>query len=122
MISGFTVNVPELTQKLQGILHAGNVKGILVRQWSRKKRCDKVEAMRKFTYLGDRVSVVGGCEAAVTGRTRCGWVKFRECNELLYGRRFPLKLKGAVYESYVRPSVLYGCESCCLRESEIGIL
>ena len=39
----------------------------------------------------------GGCEAAVTARTRCGWVKIRECGELLYGRRFPLMLKGAVY-------------------------
>ena len=38
----------------------------------------------------------GGCEAAVTARKRCGWVKLRECGELLYCRRFPLKLKGAV--------------------------
>ena len=42
------------------------------------------------------MSAVGGCDAAVTARTRCGWVKFRECGELLYGRRFPLRLKGAV--------------------------
>ena len=27
------------------------------------------------TYRGDRVSVGGGCEAAVTVRTRCGWAK-----------------------------------------------
>ena len=52
--------------------------------------CDEVETVREFTYLGDRVS--GGCEAAVTARTRCGWVRFRECGELLYGRRLPLKL------------------------------
>ena len=42
-----------------------------------------------------------GCEAAVTARTRCGWVKSRECGDLLYGRRFPLKMMGAVYKSYV---------------------
>ena len=35
----------------------------------------------------------GGCDAAVTDRTRCVWIKFRECGELLYGRRFPLRLK-----------------------------
>ena len=40
------------------------------------------------------MSAVGGCEAAVTVRTRCWWVKLRECGELLYGRRFPLNLKG----------------------------
>ena len=63
-----------------------------------EKLCDEVETERKLTYLGDRVSAGGGCEAAVTVRTRCGWVKFRECGELLYGRTFPLKLKGAIYK------------------------
>ena len=51
------------------------------------------------------VSVGGGCEAAVTARTRSGWVKFRECGELLYCRRFPLRLMEAVYMRYVRPAV-----------------
>ena len=83
--------------------------------------CDEVERVMDFIYLGDRVSAGGGCEAAVTGRTRYGWVKFRECGELLYGR-FPLMRKGSVYESYVRPAILYGSEAWCLRESEIGIL
>ena len=70
--------------------------------------CDKVETVREFTYLGDRVSDVGGCEAA---RARCGWVKSTECGELLYGWGFPLRLKGAVYRSYIRPAILYGSEA-----------
>ena len=78
--------------------------------------------VREFTYLGDRVSAGRGCEAAVIARTRCGWVKFRECGELLYGRRFPLTLKGAVYGSYVRLAMLYGSEAWCLKVSGIGIL
>ena len=64
-----------------------------------EKLCDE------FSYLGNSVSAGGGCEAAVTARTRCGWVKFWECGELLYGR-FPLKLRGTVYRSYVRPEIL----------------
>ena len=39
--------------------------------------------------------------------------------ELLYGRRFPLKLKGAGYTSYVWPAILYESEACYLKESEI---
>ena len=58
------------------------------------KLCDEVKTVSEFTYLSDRVSAGGGCEPAVTARTRSGWVKLRECGELLYGRRFPLKLKG----------------------------
>ena len=66
-----------------------------------------METVIEFTYHGDRVGVDGGCEAAVTARKSCGWAKLRECGELLYGRRFPLKLKGAVYNNYVRPAILY---------------
>ena len=87
-----------------------------------EKLCDEVETVSVFSYLGDRVSAGGGCEAAVTARTGCGWVKFWECGELLYGRRFSLQLKRAVYGSYIRPAILYGSEAWCLKESEIGIL
>ena len=51
-----------------------------------------------------------------------GLVKFRVCGELLYSRRFPLRLKGAVYGSYVRLAILYASEAWCLKESEMGIL
>ena len=63
------------------------------------------------------MSAGGGCEAAVTARTRCGWVMFMECSELLYDR-----LNVAVYGSYVRSAILYGSEAWCLKESEMGIL
>ena len=42
-----------------------------------------------------------------------GWVKFTECSVLMYGMRFSLRLKGAVYKSYVMPSILYGSEAWC---------
>ena len=47
-----------------------------------EKKCDEVKTVWEFTYLGDKVSEGEGCETAVTARTRCGWVKFRECTEL----------------------------------------
>ena len=80
-----------------------------------------METVREFTHLGDRVSAGVVCEGAVTAKTRCGWVKFRECGKLLYDRRFLLNLKRAVYKSYVRQAMLYGCEAWCLKESDIGI-
>ena len=64
----------------------------------------------------------GGCEAAVTARARIGWVKFRECGELLNSKRFLLKLKGMVYRSCLRSAMLYGSETWCLRENEMAIL
>ena len=49
------------------------------------KLCDEVETVKEFTCFGDSVSAGGGCEAAVTARTRCWLVRLRECGELLYG-------------------------------------
>ena len=34
-----------------------------------EKLCDEVETVGEYTHPGDRVSAVGGCEAAVTVRT-----------------------------------------------------
>ena len=78
--------------------------------------CDEVETVQGFTYLGDRVCAGGGCVAAMNARTRCWWVKFNECSELLYSRRFHLRLEGVGYENYVRPTILYGSEAWCLKE------
>ena len=70
-----------------------------------------METVRELTYFGDRVSAGGRCEAAVTARTRCGWVKPMECGELLHGRRFPPRMKAAVHMSNVRPATLFGSEA-----------
>ena len=64
--------------------------------------CEEVETVRGFCYLGDRVNAGSGCETAVTARARIGWVKFRECGELLNSKRFSLKLKGPSLRAMVR--------------------
>ena len=84
--------------------------------------CDEVETVKRFCYLGDRLNASGGCETAVTSRVRIGWMKFRECGELLRRRRFSLRMKGMVYQSCVRSAMLYGSETWCLTESEMAIL
>ena len=44
------------------------------------------------------------------------------CGELLYERKFLLKMKGRIYQSCVRSAMLYGSETWCLRENEMAIL
>ena len=87
-----------------------------------EKLCDGMETVSKFTYLGDRLNATGGCETAVTARSRIGRMKFRECSEILKGRRFSLKMKGKIYKSCIRSAMLYGSEAWCLREKEMTIL
>ena len=61
--------------------------------------------------MGDRLNASSGSEAAVTARTRIGWIKFRECGKLLYGRKFSLKMKERTNPSCVRSAMLYGSET-----------
>jgi len=69
--------------------------------------CDGVETVTEFSYLGDGLNATGGCEVAVTARTRIGRIKFRECGS----KRFSLKLKGKVYKSCVRSAMMHGSET-----------
>ena len=73
--------------------------------------CDEVETVKIFCYLGDRLNGSGGWETAVTSKVRIGWMKLRECGELLRGRRFSLRMKGMVYRTCVRSAMLYGSET-----------
>ena len=68
--------------------------------------------------LGNRLNCSGGCEAAVTARVRIGWVRLRNCGELLFGNKFPLRMKVKVYRCCVQSAVLYGSEAWCLKENE----
>ena len=61
-----------------------------------EKLCNEVETVNGFCYLGDRLNASGGCKAAVTARVIINWVRFRKCGELLFGNRFPLRMKGKV--------------------------
>ena len=83
---------------------------------------DQVDFIKGFCYFGDRLNAGGGSEAAVTARTRIGWIKFRECEELFYWRKFSSKIKGKIYHSCVRSAMLCGSEMWCLRENEMAIL
>ena len=72
---------------------------------SRKRRRpenDDVDTVTEFSYLGDRINSGNGCEAAVASRTRIGWAEFSECQDLLCGNKFPMRIKRIVCKSCVR--------------------
>ena len=52
---------------------------------------DQLDFVKSFCYLGGRFITSGGSEAAVTARTRTGWIKFRECGKQPYGRKVFIK-------------------------------
>jgi len=124
-IHGRCAKVKRVTTSLATSFVCGKCKNNIERIVDRDEDevlCNGVETVSGFCYLGDRINAGGGCEMAVTMRVRVGWAKFRECAEFLYGKRFSLKLKGKIYQSCVRPAILYGSETWCLKENELGIL
>ena len=84
----------------------------------KEKLHDDVETVAEFSYVGNTINLGGGCVAAVASRTRLGWVKFRECQDLLLGK----KINGILHKSCVRSAILYGSETLSIGENEIGIL
>ena len=85
-----------------------------------EKLCDEVDTVNGFCYLGDRLNSSGGCEAAVAARVRIGYIRFRECGEILLGNRFSLRMKDNGYRCCVRSA--YGSEAWCLKENGKAIL
>ena len=92
------------------------------REVQQEVMCDEVKTVMGFCYLGNRLNASGGYEASVTARTRMEWKKFRECGEILFGKRFSLLMKEKVYMSYMRLAMLYKSKTWCLRENEVAIL
>ena len=122
-VHGKCVKIKRATARLAMHFVCLKFKGIMEGTMnSIEKLYNEVETINRFCYLGDRINASGGCEAAVTARVRIGWVRFRECGELLLGNRFPLKMKGKVYHCCLRSAILYGSETWYLNENEKAIL
>ena len=122
--NGFTLDAPKRKKYPAALFNSLSEEDVKILKTARKNqwRCVKRWRLKGFCYLGDRLNASGGCETAVTARVRIGWMKFRECGELLLRRKFSLKMKGIVDRSCVRSAMLYGSETWCLRENEMIIL
>ena len=97
----------------------------------------KLELVDKFCYLGDMLSVDGlNCikgasgkvivdgkvDAAVEARIRIGWNKFRQLVPLLTNKDVSLIMRGRLYSSCVRSSMLHGSETWPVRKENVVAL
>ena len=72
----------------------------------------KLELVDKFCYLGDMLSVHDGdADAAVEARIRIGWNKFSQLVPLLTNKDVSLIMRGRLYSSCARSSMLHGSET-----------
>jgi len=81
-----------------------------------------LELVYKFCYLVGMLSVDGDADAAVETRIRIGWNKFRQLVPLLTNKDVPLIMRGRLYSSCVRSSMLHGRETWPVRKENVMAL
>ena len=67
--------------------------------------------MHHFKYLGSSIEETGGMATEITQRVSAAWRNWKRSSGVLCDRRMPVKLKGKVYKTVVRPALLYGAET-----------
>ena len=72
---------------------------------------EELERVTHFKYLGTSMEEEGGMETEITKRVGAGWRNWKKCSGVLCDRRMPVKLKGKVYKTVIRPAMLYGAET-----------
>ncbi|KAJ8709706.1 hypothetical protein PYW08_009710 [Mythimna loreyi] len=71
-----------------------------------------------FRYLGSLIQGNGEIDRDVAHRINSGWMKWRQVTGTTCDPRMPLKLKGKIYKSVIRPVLLYGSECWALKKTD----
>jgi len=82
----------------------------------------KLLLVDQFCYLGDMLSVDGDADAAVVARIRIGWNKYRQLVPLLTNKDVSLIMRGRLYSSCVRSSMLHRSETWPIRKENVVAL
>ena len=76
-----------------------------------------IKKVDRFKYLGSLVDERGDVEGEINCRIQAGWKNWREMSGVLCDRKVPVKLKGKVYKTAVRPAMLYGMEALPMKKA-----
>ncbi|XGW34666.1 hypothetical protein V3C99_018560 [Haemonchus contortus] len=85
-------------------------------------RGEAIEKVQDFRFLGSDLPADGSEYQAVNSRTNTAWMKWRESTGILCVRRCSRILKGKVYRTVVRYTMLYGSECWSASKSHEGQL
>ena len=67
--------------------------------------------VQSFKYLGSTIDRRGGASKDVDNRVAKAWSKWRELSGVICDKKIPTKLKLLTYQTVIRPTLLYGCET-----------
>ena len=79
----------------------------------------KVPRINEYKYLGSTVQESGGCEREVKKKVQAGWNGWRRVSGVICDRRLPARVKGKMYSSVVRPTMVYGLETMAVTKKQV---
>ena len=79
----------------------------------------KVPRVKGFKYLGSMMQGSGRCEREVKSRVQAGWNGWRKVLGVICNKRLPATVKGKVYSSVVRPTMVYRLEMVVVTKKQV---
>ncbi|XP_063370241.1 uncharacterized protein LOC134658486 [Cydia amplana] len=79
----------------------------------------QVPKVNQFKYLGSVITNDANVEVDVSHRINIAWQKWRTLTGVLCDPRMPIRTKGKVYKTAVRPAMLYGAECWPVKETHV---
>ena len=76
--------------------------------------------MKNFKYLGSTVNCDGRCEEEIRRRIQAGWMSWKKVSGVVCDRKLSAKVKGKMYQSVIRPAMLYRMETVAMTEKQVG--
>ncbi|CAK1588595.1 unnamed protein product [Parnassius mnemosyne] len=78
-----------------------------------------VNSCNQYKYLGSMMSGSGDLEINIQHRIAAAWLKWQEVTGVTCDRRMPVKLKGLIYKTIIRPVLLYGSETWAVTQKNV---
>ena len=79
---------------------------------------ESMETMRKFIFLGSKITVDGDCSLEIKSCLLLGRKVMTNLDSILKSRDITLSTKARLVKAMVFPVVMYGCESWTIKKTE----
>ena len=78
---------------------------------------ENLERVNTLKYLGATLAENRELDAEMTHRIQSGWKNWKRISRILCDRRISLRVKWKVYNTVVRPAMMYGAETWAVKKA-----
>ena len=79
----------------------------------------KMPRVKEFKYLESTVQESGNCKREVKKRVKAGWNGWRKVSGVICDRRLSARVKGKVFSSVVRLTMVHGFETVAVTKKQV---